>query len=301
VHNLQCREVKPPWGARSSLIRVYLVLAFCLAIAVKAGAAPASCEAPREIPINGAERLSLGLQSYPQTLDLADREVVLTFDDGPAAPTAQVLDALKQNCAKATFFLIGRNAAALPAMARREVLEGHSVGYHSMTHPDRTLRMMPFEAAKKDIEEGVAAVDRAAFGEVAGTPQSPFFRFPGFADSPQLLDYAHGRGMAVFGSDLWASDWLTMTPEAELKLVTDRLEKAGKGIVLFHDSKESTAKMLPEFLRQLKAKGFKVAHMVAGPGPTPVAAAGPDWTSTTEPIIAKTLRRYKAEGDDGRR
>ena len=47
--------------------------------------------------------------------------------------------------------------------------------------------------------------------------------------------------------------------------------------------------MLPDFLRTLKAKGFKVVHMVAGAGPTPVEKAGPDWKSTTEPIIAKTL------------
>ena len=120
-------------------------------------------------------------------------------------------------------------------------------------------------------------------------PRTPFFRFPGFADSPALLDYLRGRGMTVFGSDLWASDWRTMTPQAELDLVMGRLEQAGKGIILFHDSKASTAKMLPDFLRALKAKGFKVVHMVAGAGPTPVEKAGPDWKSTTEPIIAKTL------------
>jgi peptidoglycan-N-acetylglucosamine deacetylase len=244
--------------------------------------------------------LSLGLQSYPKTLDLADHEVVLTFDDGPAAATAQVLDALKENCVKATFFLIGRNAAAMPAMVKREVLEGHSVGYHSMTHPERTLRMMAPEAAKKDIDLGIAAVDRAAFGDARGAPHSPFFRFPGYADSPELLDYVHARGMAVFGSDLWASDWLTMTPEAELDLVMSRLEKAGRGIVLFHDPRPSTAKMLPAFLRELKARGFRVAHMVAGPGPTPVAEAGPSWRSTTEPIIAKTLRGYRAPEETGK-
>ena len=102
----------------------------------------------------------------------------------------------------------------MPALVKREVQEGHSVGYHSMTHPARTLRMMPLDAAKKDIDDGIAAVDKAGFGEAGAGPRSVFFRFPGYADSPQLLDYAHGRGLAVFGSDLWASDWRTMTPEA---------------------------------------------------------------------------------------
>ncbi|HYA81091.1 MAG TPA: polysaccharide deacetylase family protein [Methylocystis sp.] len=270
-------------------MRIYLVLSLCLGLAT---AAAAACEPLREIAVDGAQGLSLGLQSYPQTLDLNDHEVVLTFDDGPAETTPAVLDALKEGCVKATFFLIGEHAEAMPALVKREVAEGHSVGYHSMTHPDRTLRLMPLDAAKKDIDRGVAAVDKAGFGEAGSKPHSSFFRFPGYADSPELLDYVHGRGLAVFGSDLWASDWRTMTPEAELALVMERLEKAGKGIVLFHDSKPSTAKMLPEFLRVLKTKGYKVVHIVGGTGPTPIENAGRGWRSTTEPIVQKTLKAY---------
>jgi len=270
-------------------VRIYLVLSLCLGLAAPAGA---ECEPAREVAIDGAQGLSLGLQSYPQTLELKDHEVVLTFDDGPAETTPAVLDALKEGCAKATFFLIGEHAEAMPALVKREVSEGHSIGYHSMTHPGRTLRLMPLEVAKKDIDKGIAAVDKAGFGEAGMKPHSPFFRFPGYADSPDLVNYAHGRGLAVFGSDLWASDWRTMTPEAELALVMERLEKTGKGIVLFHDSKLSTAKMLPDFLRVLKAKGYKVVHMVPGVGPTPVAEAGPGWRSTTEPIVEKTLKAF---------
>ncbi len=243
----------------------------------------------RDIAIDGGEGLALGLQSYPTTLALHDHEVVLTFDDGPAATTAQILNALAAECVRATFFAIGSNAAAMPATVKREVSEGHSVGYHSNTHPARTLRLMPLEAAKADIDAGIAAVDKAAYGEASAKPRGPFFRFPGFADSPALLDYVHARGMAVFGADLWASDWQAMTPQSELALVMGRLEKLGKGIVLFHDSKMSTAKMLPDFLRALKDKGFKVVRLTAGAGPTPVEHAGPEWKSTTEPIIARTL------------
>jgi peptidoglycan/xylan/chitin deacetylase (PgdA/CDA1 family) len=243
----------------------------------------------REIAVDGGEKLSLGLQSYPRTLDLADHEVVLTFDDGPAATTTQVLDALKSECAKATFFIIGHNAEAMPQVVRREVEEGHSIGYHSNTHPERTLRLMTVEAAKADIDAGVAAVDKAGFAAAGDRPKSVFFRFPGFADTPSLLDHVHGRGLAVFGSDLWASDWRKMTPQEELKLVMERLEKTGRGIVLFHDSKASTAKMLPDFLRALKEKGFRLVHMKPGVGPTPVTAAQPGWTSTTEPIVRKVL------------
>ncbi len=271
-----------------------VVLLAVLLAASAASAAPSSCGpdklgVSRKIAIDGSGKLSLGLQSYRTTLALQDHEVVLTFDDGPAPTSGAVLDALSQECVLATFFLIGREANARPEIVKREADEGHSVGYHSMTHPEGTLRLMTPEAAKADIDAGIAAVDNAAYGAASDKPRAPFFRFPGFADTEVLLDYAHGRGLAVFGSDVWASDWLLMTPQAELALVMRRLEKAGRGIVLFHDSRASTAAMLPAFLRALKEKGFKVVHMVAGPGPTPMAKAGPEWKSTTEPIIAKSL------------
>jgi hypothetical protein len=68
-----------------------------------------------------------------------------------------------------------------------------------------------------------------------------------------------------------------------------RLEAAGKGIVLFHDPRPSTAAMMPEFLRALKTRGFRLVHIVPGDGPTPIVHAKPGWTSATEAIIAKTL------------
>lgn len=236
----------------------------------------------------GDEGLALGLQSYPRTLALRDHEVVLTFDDGPAPLTPSILDALAAQCVRATFFLIGQNAQAMPGLVKREIAAGHTVGHHSYSHPDRTLRLMPEELALADIDRGVAAVETAGYG-AASKMHTRFFRFPGFADTPELLAVLAGRGVTVFGTDLWASDWNPMTPQAELTLVMSRLEKAGKGIVLFHDTKAQTAAMLPDFLRALKAQGFSVVHIEPGAGPTPVEGAAPGWTSTTEPIIAKTL------------
>ncbi len=255
----------------------------------------------RVITINAGQRLALGLQSYPRTLDLHDHEVVLTFDDGPAAPTVRVLDALARECVRATFFLIGRNAEALPDLVTREIAEGHGVGHHSYSHPGGTLRSMTEAAARADIERGIAAVERAGYGAAVAGPHTPFFRFPGFADTPALLGWLAGRGVTVFGSDLWASDWRQMTPETELALVMSRLERLRKGIILFHDSKASTASMLPAFLRQLKAGGYRVVHVTPGAGPTPVAGAPPGWTSTTEPIIARTLGDATTSGAAPRR
>jgi peptidoglycan/xylan/chitin deacetylase (PgdA/CDA1 family) len=276
---------------------VTLISRLCFAAALAASPALAQ-ETPdctgklgtsRTVTVNGDEKLELGLQSYPRTLALDDHEVVLTFDDGPAATTSAALDALKKECVRATFFLIGKSAAASPELVKREVADGHSLGYHSNSHPARTLREMPMFVAKSDIETGIANVDKAAFGAAQERPHFPFFRFPGYADSPELLDYVHSRGLAVLGSDLWASDWRSMSPQEELKLVMERLEKERKGIVLFHDSKASTVKMLPDFLRALKERGFKVVHMVGGSEPTRTVEAGPGWTSTTEPIVRKVL------------
>ena len=292
------RDITEASGFLARLLPAFCALALaapCLAGTSEA-CGPDALGVSRVITIDGGQRLALGLQSYPRTLDLHDHEVVLTFDDGPAGPTARVLDSLARECVRATFFLIGHNAEGLPALVTREIAEGHSVGHHSYSHPAGTLRSMNEEAAEADIERGIAAVERAGYGAVPANPHTPFFRFPGFADTPALLSYLAGRGIVVFGSDLWASDWRKMTPETELALVMSRLDRLGKGIILFHDSKSSTADMLPVFLRRLKARGYRIVHVMPGAGPTPVTDAPPGWTSTTEAIIAKTLGEETTSG-----
>ena len=98
----------------------------------------------RVVAVGTQGGLEVGLKTYPQTIPLADHEVILTFDDGPdAVNTPKILDALKAECVRATFFEIGRNAAALPRIARREVLDGHTVSFHTWSHPQPTLRYLP--------------------------------------------------------------------------------------------------------------------------------------------------------------
>jgi peptidoglycan/xylan/chitin deacetylase (PgdA/CDA1 family) len=99
-------------------------------------------------------------------------------------------------------------------------------------------------------------------GAAGLVPATPFFRFPGFASSQALLDRLAARGIVVFGADVWASDWLSMSPEQELRLILSRVEHTGRGIVLFHDTKAQTARMLPAFLRELKRRGFRIVHVV---------------------------------------
>jgi peptidoglycan/xylan/chitin deacetylase (PgdA/CDA1 family) len=125
---------------------------------------------------------------------------------------------------------------------------------------------MSVQEAEADIVRGIAAVETALQGKPASRPETPFFRFPGFASSPTLLQRLEERKMVVVGADFWASDWNPMSPQQELQLVLGRLQTAGSGIVLFHDTKQQTAAMLPAFLRALKVGGYRVVHMVGGPG-----------------------------------
>ena len=204
----------------------------------------------------------VGLKSFPQSLPLADKEVVLTFDDGPFPPTtAKVLAALASECVQATFFLIGRNAEANPAIVKRIAAAGHTIGHHTWSH--RPLDKIGQPQAIEEIDRGIAADEMALRGEARRIPSTPFFRFPGFASTPALLANLQSRGIAVFGADLWASDWEPMSPDQQLHLVTARLEQAGKGIVLLHDTKAQTAKMLPAFLQYLRRNGYKVVHLTA--------------------------------------
>jgi peptidoglycan/xylan/chitin deacetylase (PgdA/CDA1 family) len=215
----------------------------------------------RTLAVDTATLPPVGRKEFPQTLPLARKEVVLTFDDGPwPGTTARVLDALKHECARATFFLIGRNAAANAGLARRELAEGHTVAHHTFSHP--LLDRMPLPAAQAEIDRGFAAVDTAVYGTAERAPITPFFRFPGFESSPTLLDLLARRHIAVFGADFWASDWNPMTPEQEFALVWSRLEAAEGGIVLFHDTKAQTAAMLPAFLQALHRGGYRVVHVV---------------------------------------
>ena len=87
----------------------------------------------------------------PETLPLNDREVVLTFDDGPLPPyTTRILDTLASNCAKATFFIVGRMASSSPELVRRAYREGHTIGTHTENHPIN-IASLPTERTEREI------------------------------------------------------------------------------------------------------------------------------------------------------
>ena len=245
------------------------VLLFVATLALSpAGASAAPCPGnpdalgtARVLAVDAATTPRVGRKHFPDTLPLRPGEVVLTFDDGPLpATTPRVLDALRRECVRATFFVVGRQAEAAPALVRRELAEGHTVGTHTFAHA--LLKRMPLEDAVAEIDHGIAAVDRAARDRQGRSAVAPFFRFPGFASNPALLDRLTRRGLVVFGADLWASDWNQMTPAQESQLVLARLAATRGGILLFHDTKAETADMLPGFLRTLAQRGYRIVHVV---------------------------------------
>jgi peptidoglycan/xylan/chitin deacetylase (PgdA/CDA1 family) len=265
---------------QTGLWKLIDALAAALVASMACTAAAGATDCPRKDALNTARVLAVdaattprvGLKSFPQTLPLGDHEVVLTFDDGPWPPTTRrVLAALARECVQATFFLIGKAASEHPDLVRRIAAEGHSIGHHTWSHP--SLARIPPEQAVEQINRGIAADEMALHGVATTTPSTPFFRFPGFESTPATLDLLQSRGIVVFGADLWASDWDPMTPKQELKLITDRLEAARKGIILLHDSKARTAAILPAFLRYLRDHHYRVVHLVSA---SSAVAGGPD-------------------------
>jgi peptidoglycan/xylan/chitin deacetylase (PgdA/CDA1 family) len=248
------------------------VLAAALVVVIKSTVAAEAADCPRPgttgtsrvLAVDAATTPRVGLKQFPQTLPLDDHEVVLTFDDGPwPRTTPKVLAALAQECVRVTFFLIGKPASEHPELVRRIAAEGHTIGHHTWTH--RSLMRIPASQTNGEIDKGISAIETALHGVAAAVPSTPFFRFPGFESTPATL--LQSRGIVVFGADLWASDWNPMTPGQELKLITDRLKTAGRGIILFHDPKAQTAAMLPAFLRFLRDNHYRVVHVVSkGPG-----------------------------------
>lgn len=221
--------------------------------------------------IDAAPGIRLGSMQYGRRLPLKHKEVVLTFDDGPlVGSTHRVLRALADECVKATFFMVGSMARTYPALARKVGEAGHTIGTHSYSHP-KYMRDLALAEAKANIEQGFKSV-AAALGD--STDPAPFFRFPGLSRNSALDAYLIDRGVAVFSADIVGDDWRGITASQILHRTLHRLERQGSGIILLHDINLKTAAMLPRLLDRLKARGYKIVHLVPKRGGTQVALRG---------------------------
>ena len=223
----------------------------------------------RIVEIDATGGPGFGFEHFKQYDFLRDKEIVLTFDDGPwPVNTPAVLKALADNCLKATFFEIGEHAMWHPEIAKQVIAAGMTLGSHTWSHKDlaRNPYASDLDLAKQEIEMGISAVHAAA-----DTPIAPFFRFPNLQHPPELLSYLAERGIASFSTDIDSFDFKMHKPDQVVKSVMSKLEKHGKGIILMHDFQRATAEAMPELLRQLKAGGYKVVHVVAHQPVTTIA------------------------------
>ncbi|SJZ69720.1 polysaccharide deacetylase family protein [Consotaella salsifontis] len=190
---------------------------------------------------------------------LKDHEVILTFDDGPMpGKTTKILDALDHYGVKATFMMVGQMARTYPAIVRQVAARGHTIGNHTEDH--KNLASLKFDAAMDEIKAGDEGISAAL--RPLRTDPIRFFRFPYLASTKALRDALAGEGVVVVGADVDSKDYFISTPEQVKERALSRLEARGKGIILFHDIHGRTAAMLPDFLKALQEKGYKVVRMV---------------------------------------
>jgi peptidoglycan-N-acetylglucosamine deacetylase len=261
--------------------------AFLLASIIGLGSA-AAAECPdgalgvsRTITVDPADHPLVGSMQYPESLPLRDREVVLTFDDGPLPPyTTRVLDTLASECVKATFFMVGRMARGYPALVRRIYNEGHTVANHSHTHPF-TFHKMTVDQAAHEIQEAHASL-LAALGDPKAI--SPFFRIPGLLRQTSVEQYLTSHSYMTWSVDFLADDWTHINNREVAKRAINRIEARGKGILLLHDIQPATALALPEILHELKVRGYKIVHVVPATPDRPKTVTEPEqWVARRAP------------------
>ena len=214
----------------------------------------------------------IGTMQYGKTLPLEDHEVVLTFDDGPLPKYSnQILDILATQCAKATFFLVGRQAHDNPEGVRKVRDAGHTVATHTQNHPTGMDRL-PLDRSRQEIEQGIASVTAAL---ADGTAPAPFLRIPGLRTNDGIEEFAASKGLQIWSADFPADDWRHVSANRVYELAIQRLEAKGKGILLLHDIQPRTVAALPRILHELKVRGYRIVHVVPATPDRPATPTEP--------------------------
>jgi peptidoglycan/xylan/chitin deacetylase (PgdA/CDA1 family) len=227
--------------------------------------AKSSCANPdalgigRTVEIDTTGGPGFGFEHFKQLDFLRDKEVVLTFDDGPwPVTTPAVLKALADECTKGIFFPIGKHATYHPEILKQVAAAGHTIGGHTWAHIALTNKKLSEPQRIDEIEKGFSAVKWAL-----GSAPSPFFRAPALQHPPEIVTYLGSRNMAIFSCDIDSFDFKTRKSDQVVSNVMTKLDRLGKGIILMHDFQKHTAEALPTLLRRLKAGGYKVVVMKA--------------------------------------
>jgi peptidoglycan/xylan/chitin deacetylase (PgdA/CDA1 family) len=176
--------------------------------------------------------------------------VALTFDDGPGPYTDRLLQILKDNDAKATFFLIGNKVAANPAGAKRIADAGMEIGNHTWEHPN--MATIPPE----DIAGQFSRTNDAITAATGRTPT--LYRPAGGLSNDAVRQTAAKFGLAEILWDVIPFDWANDSNTAATRYMLMTQIKPGS-VVLFHDTYSSTVDLVYQFIPVLKANGY---HLV---------------------------------------
>jgi peptidoglycan/xylan/chitin deacetylase (PgdA/CDA1 family) len=248
-------------------------------VAPAAGAAPASPAQP-QITFN--------------SVHVDGPYIALTFDDGPHATlTPKLLDLLATHHMKATFFVVGQNAADHPDILRRAVREGHEIANHSWSHPN--LGKMSDEAVRRELQKTDDAIV-AAIGKRPTLLRPPY----GSITAHQKRWIHDEFGYRIIIWDVDPLDWKRPGPS----VVTSRIlkETHAGSIVLAHDIHPPTIEAMVATFDQLDRKGFKSVTVTdllamatplppkptATPRTSPVPVAAPAASVYTPPVITNT-------------
>jgi peptidoglycan/xylan/chitin deacetylase (PgdA/CDA1 family)/uncharacterized caspase-like protein len=194
---------------------------------------------------------------------LPPKTVVLTFDDGPHPKyTDDILDILKRYDAPAIFFNLGRNLGTVDAqghaklgpngaVAKRVLAAGHQLADHSYTHS--VMAKLSDDAVRAETTDTEALLD------ATGRQPSSLFRFPYGARNEGSLSTVEGLKLRSMMWNVDSMDWADPVPKSIADRVLSEVDKAGRGVILFHDIQGRTVQALPLVLDQLVADGYRFA------------------------------------------
>jgi len=182
-----------------------------------------------------------------------DKVIAITFDDGPVPDgTPQVLQILKDANAEATFFCIGERIAGNEAIIRQLDAEGHLIGNHSYTHST----LFDLFSSKKMLAE-MQLFDEELFN-ITGK-KTKLFRPPYGVMNPNLKNAIVKGGYLPIGWNVRSYDTMATNADVLLQKVSPKIKPGA--IFLFHDRCPVSVAMLPGFLAEVKAKGYRVVRV----------------------------------------
>lgn len=184
-----------------------------------------------------------------EQLKIQEKIVALTFDDGPwPESTEQILNILKENEIKATFFIIGKHLKAFPEIGKKVVADGHIIANHTWAHPTGNMSR---ERAQNEIENTAKLVE-----ELTGI-KTNLFRPPGGVLTNGLVEYAEEK---KYANIMWSADSMDWRA-SEANLIKNVLSQVTPGgIILLHDGggdRSKTVKALPNIINKLKEQGYQ--------------------------------------------